>query len=170
MATIDSYFKPKETVLPPANGSLSKVVPSSSIQMANQMVSKVIGDGEAKSSGLRPTRGGYGFFTPEEKARIGKCAMEFGVTRAMRNLSKEFPGRSLKESSVRLWMNKYKDHLNRNKVSGEQRPITIDNKKRACPLLLGEELDEQVKLYITALRNNGAVVNSAIVTACAEGL
>ena len=96
--------------------------------------------------------------------------MESGVTRAMRNLSKEFPGHSLKESSVRLWMNKYKDHLKCNKVSGEQRPITIDNKKKGHPLLLGEELDEQVKLYITALRNNGAVVNSAIVTACAEGL
>ena len=43
--------------------------------------------------------------------------LESGVTRAMRNLSKEFPGRSLKESSIRLWMNKYKDQLKRNKVS-----------------------------------------------------
>ena len=47
MAIIDSYFKLKETVLPPANGSLSKVIPSSSIQLANQMVSKMIVDGEA---------------------------------------------------------------------------------------------------------------------------
>ena len=111
------------------------------------MVSKVIVDGEAKRSGLKPTRGEYGFFTPEEKARIARCAMESGVTRAMRNLLNEFPGCSLKkESSVRLWMNKYKDHLKRNKVSGEQQPITIANKKRGRPLLLGEELDKQVKL------------------------
>ena len=70
MATIECYFKPKETVLPPANGSLSKVISSSSLQLANQMVSKVIADGEAKRSDLKPTRGEYGFFTPEEKARI----------------------------------------------------------------------------------------------------
>ena len=172
MATIDSYFKPKETVLPPVNGSLLKRIPSSSLQLANQIVSKVIVDDEAKSSCLKPTCGEYAFFTPEEKAKIVKCAMECGVTRAMRKLSKEFPARSLKESSVHLWMNKYKDQLKRTKVSGEQRStsITIENKKRGRPLLLGEELDEQVKLYITALCDNGAVVNSAIVIACAEGL
>ena len=124
MATIDSYFKPKDTVLPPANESLLKVIPSLSIQLANQMVSKVIVDGEAKSSGLKPTRREYSFYTPEEKARIAKRAMESGVTRApshaMRNLSNEFPGHSLKETFICLWMNKYKYNLKRYKVSGEQ--------------------------------------------------
>ena len=50
MATIYSYFKPKETVVPPPNGSLSKVVSSSSIQLASQTVSKVIVDGKPKLS------------------------------------------------------------------------------------------------------------------------
>ena len=48
MATTDSYFKLKETVVPPANESLSKVTLPSSLQLANQMVSKVIVDGETK--------------------------------------------------------------------------------------------------------------------------
>ena len=67
MATIDSYIKPnsKETVLPPVNGSLSKHIPSSSLQLANQIISKVIVDDEAKSSGLKPTHSEYAFFTPE---------------------------------------------------------------------------------------------------------
>ena len=43
-----SYFLPNETVVPPANGSLSKVIPSSSLQMANQMVSKEMVDGGSK--------------------------------------------------------------------------------------------------------------------------
>ena len=42
--------------------------------------------------------------------------------------------------------------------------------EKRSPSSYGDELDQQVKLYITVLCNNGAVVNSAIVTACAEGL
>ena len=49
-------------------------------------------------------------------------------------------------------------------------PTKLETKKRGRPLLLGKELDGQVKMYITALRSNGAVINSAIVMACAEGL
>ena len=40
MATIDTYFMPKESDLPSANGAISKIIPSSSIKIANQMVSK----------------------------------------------------------------------------------------------------------------------------------
>ena len=46
----------------------------------------------------------------------------------------------------------------------------LENKTRGRPLLLGKELDDQVKAYISALRANGAVINSAIVIACAEGI
>ena len=40
-------------------------------------------------------------FTPEEKASIAKAAAESGVTRAIRNVGKKFPGRALRESTVR---------------------------------------------------------------------
>ena len=42
-------------------------------------------------------------FTPEEEASIAKVgvAAESGVTRAIRNLGKKFPGRALRESTVR---------------------------------------------------------------------
>ena len=36
--------------------------------------------------------------------------------------------------------------------------------------LLGEELDKRVQRYIIALRHKGAVINTSIVLACAEGL
>lgn len=44
------------------------------------------------------------------------------------------------------------------------------NDKRGRPLLLGKELDDQVKAYISALRNKGGVINSAIVKSCAIGI
>jgi len=43
-------------------------------------------------------------------------------------------------------------------------------KKYGRPLLVGNELYAQVQLYLMELRNNGAVINIAIVIATAEGL
>ena len=48
--------------------------------------------------------------------------------------------------------------------------VRLENKRMGRPLLLNEELDRQVQAYLYALRDNGAVVNSAIVIACAEGV
>ena len=49
-------------------------------------------------------------------------------------LSEEFPNHSLKEISVRLLMNKYKEQLKRNKECGETGEFVVDmgNKKRGC--------------------------------------
>ena len=38
----------------------------------------------------------------------------------------------------------------------------IENKKRGRPLMLGEELDMQVRTYLRAFRENGSVVNTTI--------
>lgn len=46
----------------------------------------------------------------------------------------------------------------------------LSTKKRGHPYLLGEKLDEQVRQYLTTLRKAGAVINTAIVLACAEGV
>ena len=43
-------------------------------------------------------------------------------------------------------------------------------KKRGCPLLLEEELDEKFKAYLLSLCSCGAVVKTAITLACAEGI
>lgn len=46
----------------------------------------------------------------------------------------------------------------------------LPEKKRGRPYLLGEELEMQVRVYWTALREHGAVVNTAVVIGCAEGM
>ena len=102
---------------------------------------------------------------------MGKRATEFGVTASLRYFSKKYPDRSLKESSIRTWRDKYLRELAKKKRSGEEVAVTtLANKKRGRPLLLGEELDKQVQAYLTVLRQNGAVVNTAIVIACANGV
>ena len=46
----------------------------------------------------------------------------------------------------------------------------LPSKKKGRPLLLGEKLDQQVKTYLHALRSSGAVVNTAIALARAQGI
>lgn len=51
--------------------------------------------------------------------------------------------------------------------------ITIEelpSKRRGKPYLLGDEMEMQVRAYLTALRANGAVVNTAIAIGCVEGI
>ena len=47
---------------------------------------------------------------------------------------------------------------------------SLPEKKRGRPLFLGEELDKQVRAYVTNLRDNGAVLNTVIAVSCAEGI
>ena len=46
----------------------------------------------------------------------------------------------------------------------------LPEKKGGRPLLLGDEMDQQVKAYLVHLRAMGAPVNLAIVMGCAEGI
>lgn len=46
----------------------------------------------------------------------------------------------------------------------------LPSKKRGRPYLLGDDMEIQVRAYLTALRANGAVVNTAIDIGCAEGI
>ncbi len=78
---------------------------------------------------------------------------------------------SLKESTIRGWRDSYIKELKKRKVEKKSMDVTeLPEKRRGRPLLLGAELDRQVQAYITTLRKNGAVVNTAIVMACAEGI
>ena len=94
-------------------------------------------------------RGTYEHFTPEENALIGKRAAEFGIRASIRYFSTKFPGHSLKESSVRTWMTKYQKELAARKRAGEDTTVKeLGKKKTGRPLMLGEELDRQVRAYL----------------------
>lgn len=115
------------------------------------------------------TRGTYTKFTPERKAEIGKRAAEHGVAATVRYYEKRFPG--IKESSVRTWKNVYTSEIGKRRREGSE-DFTVQKlpeKERGRPFLLGEELEMQVRAYLTALRSNGAV-NTAIAIGCAEGI
>ena len=158
--------------LPDPTSPLSSVVPSSTIEAVNRSVENVLDDKEDQSI-QKGTRGHYETFSAKEKASVARCAAEIGVTKAIRKLEKQYPGRQLKESTVRAWVKRYKFELKEQckTETMDGTPINeLENKRRGRPLLLGKELDDQVKAYILTMRDKGAVINSAIVTACASGV
>ncbi len=162
------YFKRAEkgetNGLPDPQGPLSEIIPSSSISAANSEVEKC-GHLEAASG---KKRSHYAKFTPEQKAEVGCRAAEHGVASTIHHYASQF---TLKETTIRGWRDSYIKEIKKRKM--ENKPVNVTKlpeKRRGRPLLLGEELDRQVQAYITALRSNGAVVNTAIVKACAEGI
>ena len=46
----------------------------------------------------------------------------------------------------------------------------LPKKKKGRPLLLGEELEKEVKSYLVSFREKGAVINTAIIRAYSEGI
>ena len=116
--------------------------------------------------------GQYDSFTSIEKATIAKYALEVGVTKAIRKLECQFLERKLREPTVCSWVNKYKLELQSNQQRGDlDKPVKqLDSKRRGRPLLLGSELDNLVQSYIVQLRDNGGVINSAIVMSAALGI
>ena len=170
MAGLLKYFKrcydmqKKDAgTLPDPDGSLCRDIPSSSIGIANTHVHQV----QQKSSSNR-LRGPYISLTPAQMFSVGKRAAENGVTVTLRYCSKTFPDLALKETTVRRFKGNYLLHINNS--TGPTDLQELPCKKRGRPLLIGEELDEQVKQYITYLRKEGAVVNVHVVMAVGEGI
>lgn len=75
-----------------------------------------------------------------------------------------------------MWKAKYTDELNQKwaigdfKANGEVTVECLPFKKRGWPLLLGCELDDQVKSYINDLRGKGGNVYNTTIIACAEAM
>ena len=64
-------------------------------------------------------------------------------------------------------MNAYEKELSK----GEQSLVpTIPTQMKGIPLLLGEELEEQVKTFLLGVRSSGGIVNAPIATAVARGI
>ena len=125
---------------------------------ANTAVERV---SEEERNGAECRKRKYTHFTPEQRAKIGKYAAEYGNTASVRHFSKEFS--TLGESTVRLFRKGYEAELRRKSL--EHEISHLPKKKQGRPLTLGD-LDQ----YLRALRRAGAPVNARIVLAAAEGI
>ena len=79
----------------------------------------------------------------------------------LRYYAKRFPDLQLKETTARRFKNNYLASLKTPDSDTKQ----LLSKKRRRPLLIGKELDEQVRHYITFIRKEGIVINLHVVNA-----
>lgn len=142
------------------------------LQAANKAVKPVLEEIEAcEAAATAKKRGQYKSYTPSEKAIISKRATECGVTNTVRYFSKKFADRPLCEGTIRTWVKQYKRELiSRRGCNKDANIVKLESKRRGRPLLLGDELDKRVQLYVKALREAGAVINTSITMAAAEGV
>ncbi|CAG2194694.1 unnamed protein product [Mytilus edulis] len=126
-----------------------------------------------KASPSRPgkrKRGEYGSYTPEERAKFAKIANDFGVAKASRKISSDL-GKRVSETTIRSMRDEYRKKI---KINLEQRIASeikeLPTKIRGRPLMLGDKLDDRVKMFVKNLRAAGGVVNTTIVVAAARGI
>ena len=156
--------------MPDPGGDLSKTVPSKAIRAANESIEQLV---KPKLKEVR--KAPYQVLTPAQRFAVGKRVAEHGVTATIRYYAKRFPDLSLEETTVRRIKNVYLSELKKGSFeashsgeSGDSEVQQLPPKKKGRPLLLGEELDRQVRDYLQVLRKNGATVNTAIVIACGD--
>ena len=95
----------------------------------------------------------------KREASIGEYASLHGNQAAIRHFLKQL-GVEMKPTSVQTWKGKYMylAEISRKRKAGETCDLSVKSlpvKKRGRPLLLGEELDTEVKCYIRAMREGG---------------
>ena len=156
--TIEQFFKP----VCGDGSSSSKEVPAAAVLAAQKEMEKIAKAGQKQ--------GAYATISDELKAKVAKYAAENDVSASLRHFksSKEL---DLKESTVRGWVTACQKKLESLRKEGKEVSMSVlSEKQRGRPLLLGSELDDQVKSFVCEVRSSGGVVNSAIVKAAAKGI
>ena len=102
----------------------------------------------------------------ELKAKVAKCAAENVVSASLRCTKAGLEG-----TTVHDWVTTYQKRLDSLRKEGKSLTVSVlSEKSRGRSLLIGSELEEQVKSFVGQLNSSGAVVNSAIVRAAARGI
>ena len=117
-------------------------------------------------------RGKYLTLTPAQQFKVGKRAVEHGVTTALKNFQKKYPNLRLKETSVRHFMNLYQEKVKIQNTEDEATTSEVQEmpyKKSGRPLLLSDKLDLKVQKCVKELPRNGANVGTSVVGATAQG-
>ena len=94
------------STLPLPSGPLSKVMPSSSTEAANEEVKSILKSSENDAMSttaltMAIKMGLYVKFSQQAKVSVVRYALEHGVAAALRHYIKKFP--ELKESTARTW-------------------------------------------------------------------
>ena len=162
-----SYFDIAPQILPDPARPLSSELSSSAIAEANAAVNGVQ---QAKTKGTKK-RGTYVKYDEKMKIKMGKYSSKNGIHAVVRHFSLEL-GRNINPSTIRGFKKAYLQELNwKRRVKEDDLTVTsLPAKKRGRPLLLGEEFEQKVPLYLRAIWESGGAVNATIALGAARGI
>ena len=164
MATKDlcCYFK-QDT-----QSSLPNGISQSTINAVNK---EVVVIASTQNDDFLKTRGEYIKVTAKDQTTIGEYGVKNRIAAAIRHFkcNEKFP--ALKEATVWGWKNAYCNELLL-QSSRKHEPVEIGELPKKCqgrPLLLGEELEHEVKSFIKVAREKGTIVNMHTIIATTRG-
>ena len=109
--------------------------------------------------------------TPAQRFEIGKKAAEIGIAQALRFYKKKYPDLMVSKPTARRAKNLYLNELKKRSQNDDLDDFReLPTKKRGRPLLLGEELDRQVRTYLHEKRGRGCAVNTAVAIGVGLGI
>ena len=109
-------------------------------------------------------------FTPQQRAGIGKYAYFHGVAAATRFYSVKLKI-ALSEATVRSIRDSYHSQVNIRIKLGESAVLSsLPERKRGRPKLIGDDVDQQVQLYIRSVREGGGNISARVVMGAAQGI
>lgn len=147
--------------LPDPRGPLSSTLPGNVIAAANREVEK-----ELKTK----KRGQYKKYTPSQRFQIGRYSSQHGAAAAARHFSRIYE-HEVSESTVKSIKNYYISEVRKRPRSDDGEEFaSLPTKKRGRKLLLGEDLDSKVQLYLKKVRESGGAVSARIAMAAARGI
>ena len=161
--TLLKYFKraePKknekiDAILPKVDGPLAKVMPmSSNTAVRTKLLETLyvtesdVAAGNDRDTCTSKRHGKYQFFTPKEKAEYRKRAATYGIMSTIRYFAK------VDKQAIFTWKEGYLKELAMRKHDEVPEVEVLPPKKRGCPLLIGVQLDDRVKLYVKEMRHN----------------
>ena len=174
--SILKYFKRKKEAtsktespfeLPDPLGSLSLEMPSTSIAAANDAVEEILN----ATTGNCKAKQQYVKLTPAQRFEIGERSAEIGIAQAFKFYKKKYPDLVVSEPTAMrakyLYLDELKKRSRRDDVDDFRE---LPTRKRGRPLLLGEELDRQVRTYLSDMRGRSCAVNTAVAIGVGLGI
>ena len=152
------YLKPVDG-LPDPRGSITRVLPTSTVALANKEVQNVLAPKK---------RGPYKKYSPAQRLEIGKYCCENGAASAARHFSRKL-GCVINESTIKSIRNAYLEEVKK-RPREDDSFTSLPAKKRGRKLLVGKDLDFKIQLYLQKVREAGGAISARIVMAAARAI
>ena len=160
------YLKPANG-LPDPRGSLTTAISPDVIREMNEKVEEA-----TRCAAEGKKRGPYKTYSSSERSQIGKYASQHGATAASRYFSLKLK-KTVSRSTVKSMKKAYEAELRKRRrcdVAGFEEITDLPVMKRERKLLIGEDLDQNVQLYLRKVQEGGGAVLARIATAAARGI